>query len=203
MELEELKSIWNSSTPSFRPKDVDEIASMLSRKSVSIVDKLKRNVWFDLVITTLTSLGLLSYAVTLRPGALKWASVSILSTLLLYVFYYVKKIALLNRFNPVTNNVRGNLEALINTLSGYLEFYRRSYTVLYPVFFFVVLLFTGIEHGTERFLEMLQRPTTIVLLLLLAGLYYLLSTKVVRWFLNRLYGRHLEKLKAMLTDIHG
>jgi hypothetical protein len=203
MELEELKSIWNSSTPSFQPKDADEIASMLSRKSVSIVDKLKRNVWFDLIITMLTSLGLLSYAITLRPGALKWASISILSTLLLYVFYYIKKISLLNRFDPVTNNLRANLEVLINTLSGYLEFYRRSYTVLYPIFFFVVLLFIGIEHGTERFLEILQRPATITLLLLLAGVYYLLSTKVVRWFLNRLYGRHLEKLKALLNDIHG
>src|SRR5690349_14366018 len=105
MELEELKSIWNSSAPSFQPKDTDEIASMLSHKSVSIVDKLKRNVWFDLAITMVTSLGLLSYAVTLRPGAVKWASVSILSTLLLYVFYYVKKIVVLNQFNPVTKNV--------------------------------------------------------------------------------------------------
>lgn len=203
MELDELKSIWKSSTPSFERKDVDEIASMLSRKSVSIVDKLKRNVWFDLVITMLTSLGLLGYAITLRPGALKWASISILSTLLLYVFYYIKKISLLNRFDPVTSNLRANLEVLISTLSGYLEFYRRSYTALYPIFFFVVLLFIGIEHGTDRFLEILQRPSTIVLLLLLAGLYYLLSTKVVRWFLNRLYGRHLNKLKALLTDIRG
>jgi hypothetical protein len=203
MELEELKSIWNSSTPSFQPKDADEIASMLSRKSVSIVDKLKRNVWFDLIITSLTSVGLLGYAITLEPGALKWASVSILSTLLLYVFYYIKKIALLNRFNAATNNVRANLEALIGTLSGYLEFYRRSYTALYPLFFFVVLMFIGIDHGADRFLETLQLPATIATLVLLAGLYYVLSTKVVKWFLNRLYGRHLEKLKALLTDIHG
>ena len=203
MELEELKSIWNSSAPSFQPKDAGEIASMLSRKSVSIVDKLKRNVWVDLIVTTLTSLGLLSYAVTLRPGALKWASISILSTLLLYVFYYVKKILVLNRFNPVTNNVRANLEALIDTLSGYLLFYQRSYTVLYPIFFCVVLMFVGIELGTQRFLENLQKPSTIALLLAFAGFYYFLSTRVVKWFLNKLYGRHLEKLKSLLTDIHG
>lgn len=203
MELEELKSIWNSSAPSFQPKDVGEIASMLSRKSVSIVDKLKRNVWVDLFVTMLTSLGLLSYSLTLKPGALKWASISILSTLLLYVFYYIKKILVLNRFDPVTNNVRANLESLIDTLSGYLLFYQRSYTVLYPIFFCVVLMFVGIELGTQRFLETLQRPSTIILLLAFAGFYYLLSTRVVKWFLNRLYGRHLEKLKTLLTDIHG
>jgi hypothetical protein len=203
MELEELKSIWKSSEPSFQPKDVNEIASMLSRKSVSIVDKLKRNVWIDLIVTMSTSAGLLAYATTLRSGALKWASISILCTLLLYVFYYIKKIALLRRFDPVTSNLRAHVEGLIHALSGYLEFYRKSYTVLYPIFFFVVLLLIGIEHGADHFISSMQRPVTIISLLLLAILYYFLSTKVVRWFLNRLYGRHLEKLKTLLTDIHG
>lgn len=203
MELDELKSIWNSSTPSFQPKDAGEIASMLGRKSVSIVDRLKRNVWFDMVINMATSIGLLSYALTLRPGALKWASVSILSTLLLYVFYYVKKLALLKRFDPITSNVRDNIEGLISALTGYVEFYRRSYTVLYPLFFFLVLLFVGMEIGTERFLQNLQQPSTILMLLAFAIFYYLLSTWMVKWFLNRLYGRHLEKLKNLLTDIHG
>lgn len=203
MELEELKSIWNSSAPTFQPKDAGEIASMLGRKSVSIVDRLKRNVWFDMVINVATSIALLSYALTLRPGALKWASVSILSTLLLYVFYYVKKLVLLKRFDPITSNVRGNIEGLIGALTGYVEFYRRSYTVLYPVFFFLVLLFVGMEIGPERFLHSLQQPLTIITLIAFAVVYYALSTWVVKWFLNRLYGRHLEKLKNLLTDIHG
>jgi len=203
MELEELKSIWKSSEPSFQPKDVHEIASMLSRKSVSIVDKLKRNVWIDLIITMSTSAGLMGYTMTLRPGALKWASISILCTLLLYVFYYIKKIALLRRFDPVSSNLRVHVEGLIHALSGYLEFYRKSYTVLYPIFFFMVLLLIGIEHGADHFISSLQRPATVISLLLLAILYYFLSTKVVRWFLNRLYGRHLDKLKTLLTDIHG
>lgn len=202
MELEELKSIWKSA-PSFQPKDTDEIASMLRHKSVSIVDKLKRNVWFDLVINMSASIGLMGYALTLRPGALKWASVSILGTLLLYVFYYVKKLALLKRFNPLTGNVRSNVEGLIAAMTGYVDFYRKSYIVLYPVFFVLVLMFVGIELGTERFLHHLQQLSTIVTLLAFAGLYYLLSTRVVKWFVDRLYGRHLEKLKTLLTDIHG
>lgn len=203
MELEELKSIWKSSEPSFEPKDAREIASMLSHKSVSIVDKLKRNVWIDLIVTMSTSAGLLAYATTLRPGALKWASVSLLCTLLLYVFYYIKKITVLRRFDPFNSNVRAHVEGLIHSLSGYLEFYRRSYTVLYPIFFFVVLMFIGIEHGTDHLLHSLQRPMTIIMLVVMAGLYNFLGTKVVKWYLDRLYGRHLEKLKNLLTDIHG
>lgn len=203
MELEELKSIWHSSEPSFQPKDADEIASMLSHKSVSIVDKLKRNVWIDLIVTVSTSAGLLAYAATLRPGTLKWASVSMLCTLLLYVFYYIKKISLLRRFDPFNSNVRSLVEGLIISLSGYLEFYRRSYTVLYPIFFVVVLMFVAIEHGTDHLIHTLQRPMTIIMLVLMAAFYNFLGTKVVKWYLDRLYGRHLEKLKNLLTDIHG
>ena len=59
----------------------------------------------DMVINVATSIALLSYALTLRPGALKWASVSILSTLLLYVFYYVKKLVLLKRFDPIRTSL--------------------------------------------------------------------------------------------------
>jgi hypothetical protein len=139
----------------------------------------------------------------LHPGALKWTAVALLSTLLLYVFYYIKKLTVLNRFDPATRNVRGNVEGLISTLSGYVAFYRRSYTVLYPIFFVLALLFIGLEHGTEKFLANVQRPVTVVSLVLLAGLYYLLSTTFVKWYLNRLYGKHLEKLKSLLSDIHG
>lgn len=198
-----MKSIWKSSEPSFQPKDPGEIAAMLSRNSLSIVDKLKRNVWIDMIITLITSVGLLIYAMTLPSGATKWTYVAILSTLLLYVFYYIKKIALLRRFDPVANDVRTHVEGLISTLSGYLEFYRRSYTVLYPVFFFVVLMLIGIDQGASSLFHSLQQPVNIISLVLLAVCYYYLSTKVVRWFLNRLYGRHLEKLKNLLTDIHG
>ncbi len=203
MELEELKSIWNNSQQPYQPKDANEIALMLHGKSRSIVDKLKRNVWLDLTFTVITSLALIVYALTLPSGALKWTSVSILFTLLLYPAYYIKKLAVLNRFVSSDNNVRTNIEGLISTLSGYLDFYSKSYIILYPVFFVLFLVFIGIELGTERFLQLIQRPATIVSLLVAAGIYYVISTRIVKWILNKLYGKHLEKLQTLLNDIHA
>lgn len=203
MELEELKSLWNNSQQPYQPKDPREIALMLHGKSKSIVDKLKRNVWLDLGITLCTSLALLVYAMTLPSGAFKWTSVSILFTLLLYPVYYIKKLAVLNRFVSSDNNIRTNIEGLISTLSGYLGFYSKSYIILYPVFFVLFLVFIGIELGTERFLQHIQRPVTIVSLLMAAVIYYIISTRIVKWILNKLYGKHLAKLQTLLNDIHA
>jgi hypothetical protein len=203
MELEELRSIWKSSKPGFQPKDESEIASMLTGRSLSIIDKLKRSVWFELIFTLVSSLGLLVYALTLPSGDLKWTSIAILAMCLAYIIYYIKKIILLNRFDPAKENIRANLVSLIEKLTGYLRFYRRSYTILYPVFFVVGLLFGGLARGADAFFENLLKPRTIIYLAIMAVVLYLLTSWLVNWYLKKLYGNHLEKLKSLLNDIQG
>ena len=203
MELEELKSIWKNSEPAFQPKDEQEIASMLKGKSISIIDKLKRSVWFELVFTVIVSLGLLVYAFAFTSGAAKWLSISFILMCLGFTFVYVKKLMLLNRFNPAQETIRQNLVSLIESVTNYLNFYKRSYTVLYPVYFCLGLLFAGIERGADAFFENLMKPRTILFLTVFAGVMFFFSTKVANWYLKKLYGNHLEKLKTLLSDIHG
>lgn len=203
MELDELKSIWKLGEPSFRPKDEEEIAAMLKGRSTSIIDKLKRSVWFELIFTVVVSIALLLYALTLSKGALKWAFVSILLMFIAYAIYYVKKIILLNRFDPGNENIRVNLMSLIDSLNGYLKVYKRSYTLLYPIFFCLFLLFIGIERGSDKFFENISKPATIIYLTCMAALYFFLATWFTNWYLKKLYGNHLEKLNSLLNDIHG
>jgi hypothetical protein len=201
MELEDLKSIWKSSEPAFQPKNETEIASMLTGRSRSIIEKLKRNVWFELVLTLAVSVALLVYALALTPGMLKWAFISILLICLAYTFYYIKKLMLLNRFNPANENIHANLVSLIDSLTGYLKFYRRSYSILYPLYFGLVLLLGAIERGTAQFLEHLSKPKTIAYLLTMAAVVFFLCTSFTNWYLKKLYGNHLDKLKGLLKDL--
>jgi len=203
MELDELKSIWKSSEPTFQPKGENEIATMLKGKSISIIDKLKRNVWFELIFTIVVSIGLLVYALLLPSGTAKWLSISFILMCLAYTIVYVKKLILLNSFNPANENIRENLVSLIGSVTSYLKFYKRSYAILYPVYFCLGLLFAGIERGAEAFFENLMRPRTLLLLTALAAFMFFISTKVANWYFKKLYGNHLEKLKSLLSDIHG
>jgi hypothetical protein len=203
MELDELKDLWKKNDAVFRPKPENELASMLRGNSMSIVDKLKRSVWLEMTITIASGIGLLIYALTLPSGAMKWISVSILAMFVAYSFYYVKKLRLLNNFSASSGNLRETLVNLIDNLSSYLNFYKRSYTILYPVYFFLALLFGAIERGIDQFIAVLSEPKTIAYLIGFAGIFYIGSTWLVKWILQKLYGNHLEKLKGVLRDLNS
>ncbi len=201
MELDELKSIWKNNAPGFQSKDESEIALMLKGQSKSIVEKLKRSVWFELIFNIAGGIALLVYALMSPSGALKWISVSCILLFVGYILYYTKKLTMLNRFGLAHENIKSNLELLIGDLSTYLKFYKRSYTVLYPVFFCLILLFIGLERGTDEFIEAITKPEKIVILVLMAIFFFVGSTWITTWYLKKLYGNHLEKLKCLLHDL--
>ena len=204
MEIEDLKDIWKKQSEGFRPKDETELATMLKGKSTSIVTRLKRNVWLELIFTSLGGIGLLVYAVSLPAGYLfKWTAISILGLFCLYTFYYFKKLRLLNRFDPGRENLKTNLERLIQDVKGYLRFYRRSYSFLYPVFLCLGMLFTAIEHGAEGFFHKLTRPSVFLILLPGAILFFICSSWLTNWYLKKLYGNHLQKLERLLKELEA
>jgi uncharacterized membrane protein SirB2 len=202
MELDELKDIWNKSKSGFQPKNEAQLAVMLKGTSTSVVDKLKRSVWLELTFTVVAGLGLLLYALMLPTGALKWTTVSILVLFVGYSFYYVKKLSMLNQFKPGDDNLKANLEKLTENLGSYLKFYKQSYTVLYPVYFGLGLLFGGLETGSDAFFQKLSNPKLISGLFLLAIVFFLVSRYFANWLLKKLYGNHLNKLKSLLQELN-
>jgi hypothetical protein len=200
MELDDLKAIWKNNE-GFQPKNETEIAAMLKGSSKSIVNKLKRNVWVEIIFTLVAGLALLVYALTLENGSLKWTSISILVLFVGYSFYYTKKLLLLARFDPGKGNLKVNLNELITSLTGYLKFYKRSYTILYPVYFCLGLLFAAMERGTQEFLRIISKADVLVYLIASASLFFIFSSWLTNWYLKKLYGNHLEKLKTLLLDI--
>ena len=201
MEIEDLKDIWKKQSEGFRRKDETELATMLKGRSRSIITRLKRNVWFELIFTFLGGLGLLAYALTIPAGALKWTSISILILFAIYSLYYVKKLRLLHEFSTANEDLRANLQRLTVSLTGYLKFYKRSYAILYPIYFFLGLLFTAIEQGMIGFLNKITKPAIFIPLLLGAFLFFVCSTWLTSWYLRKLYGNHLEKLKGLLREL--
>lgn len=201
MELDELKAIWNKE--GFQQKNKAEIAAMLKGSSRSIVNKLKRNVWAETLFTIVAGTGLLIYAFTLENGSLKWTSISILILFVAYSFYYVKKLLLLSRFDAGSENLKGNLEKLINRLDSYLKFYKGSYTLLYPVYFCLGLLFAALERGANEFFRIITKPDVLAYLVASAALFFVFSRWLTNWYLKKLYGDHLLKLRQVLSDIEA
>lgn len=203
MELNELKDIWKKTGSDFQPKPEAELALMLRGNSKSVVAKLKRSVWFELIFTFVSGVALLLYALTLPGGSLKWISVSILVMLVAYSVYYIKKLMVLNRFNNADENLKASLTNLIETLISYLRFYKLSYTILYPVYFVLALVFVGLERGIDELLNLMSKAQTIINLIVVAAIFYISSTWFVKWYLKKLYGRHVDKLTDLLNDLNS
>lgn len=203
MELDDLKSIWKQDKPGFEPKQEAEIASMIKGRSNTIISKLKRSVWFELIFTIVCGLGLGIWALMVESGALMWTIISLIVLFVSYLFYYVKKILLLNQFDSSKENLKNSLQHLFDRLTTYLTFYKRSYAILYPVYFCLGLAFGAMEKGLDDFLLRLSQPKTIVTLVLLAGLFFLCTVWITNWYLKKLYGNHLDKLKELLNELKG
>lgn len=202
-ELEDLKQIWKSRGQGYEPKKESEIALMLQGKSNSIIGKLKRNVWVELIFTIACSMALGVYTFTLEAGAIMWTIISLLVLFGAYLFYYVKKLMLLGKFDASDGNMKSSLENLYKKLSVYISFYRKSYAVLYPVYFFLGIFFGALDTGLDGFLARMRDPKTVVLLVALTGVFFVFTFIATNFYLKKLYGNHLTKLRELLDELQG
>lgn len=201
-ELEDLKSIWKQQKP-FEAKNEEEIALMLKGRSKDLITKLKRNVWFELILTMVCIAGLGFYGFTLRPGALMWTILALLVFLVSYSFYYVKKIILLNEYDSSATDLKSNLQQLIERLEIYLKFYKRSYAILYPVFFALGILFGALETGFDQYIQKFKSPTYVMAFLLLTIVFMVGIYTITNWYLKKLYGNYIDKLKSLLKELQN
>lgn len=200
MELDDLKNIWQSAEH-FRLKQEEEISFMLRRRSKSIISKLKWSIWFELTFTIIGGLLLLYYSLTIPNGALRWTFIAFLLIFLAYIVYYVKKIRILHTFENSAGNVKSNLESLINDFQAYLKFYEKSYTIMYPVYMVMVFLFVIIEKGIDEFVEAISNWKMILYIIFFIGVFLASSLWFIKWYLKKLYGNHLSKLRELLNDL--
>lgn len=200
MELDDLRNIWKKNE-GFKPKLEEEIAGMLKGKSQSIVAKIRRSVWFELIFTVIAGLVLLYYSFVIHAGALRWSFIAFLILFLGYIIYYVKKINLLNRFEGSHGNIKMHLENLVADLDAYLKFYKKSYSLLYPIYFILILSFVAVDRGMDGFIESFRDLKMILYLIFLLGVFLASSLWFTNWYLKKLYGDHLDKLKELLDDI--
>lgn len=201
-ELDDLKSIWKQQS-GFESKNEAEIIEMLSKRSNTLIHKLKRNVWFELIFTIFCMLVLGAYSITLNGGALMWTILSLLVLLISFTLYYIKKIILLNQYDAGHENLKNNLNHLLLRLDAYMKFYKRSYAILYPVFFALGLLFGALESGFDRFIEKFEKPMYTISFIILSVVFMAGVYKITDWYLKKLYGNHIEKLRSLQQELLG
>lgn len=198
MELETLKTLWQEQDmpPQASPSH-EELLALLQKRSVGPIARMRRNLRKEVIIM-LVSYGfcIVFYLVAFNGdmSGVAWLFVGLLA--FFYVYYY-RKNQLLKKMQCVGCEVRSNLAGQLKTLRKYLRFYFWSSTIIVPVCLFVA--FEIVLHDQPISVSSMWRKG-LLLFALTAGLtvaVYFMN----RWYIHKLYGRHIRKLEELLREM--
>jgi len=206
MELDELKEIWRNSEPSSQKAD-EQLKELLGKTSAGPIRKMKRNLLYELIAIIVSYGGMIAYYFSDFQGEsiiVVWFMIII--ALAFFVYYYYKN-KLLTEMECVTCRVKSNLEMQLKTLEKYIRLYLYSGILVVPV---SVAIFAWIYYrGMTRFpiggwLDIsttgsLWKPALVWILasIIIAVPIWFLS----KWYLNKLYGKHILHLKKILQEM--
>jgi hypothetical protein len=139
----------------------------------------------------------------------RFISVSILYFIIgtFFCIYFYKKFKLLNEIECMACQVKSNLSKQVATLDKYIRFYLLAGTAIIPLalLFFYWFEYTYIPRGKEVFF--LQPSETISVAKSVGQLviWIIVSTicfyYINKWYVRKLYGRHVDTLKEMLSQM--
>jgi Ca2+/Na+ antiporter len=206
MELDELKDLWNDK-PGVTT-GADKISAMLGQQSHNPIEKMKRNLRMELVIVFFT-VGAVAVYFFIAFGS-EYSIIGWVYALLvvLFCYYFIRKNKLLNEMQCTSCRVKSNIELQLKTLERYVRFYLVSGTAIIPILFIFLGVVLYYKKPTLiRQNHTFSSTTNPVWKFLLAWLVLLTVSTTIMWVMNRgyvnkLYGRHIRRLKQLLAQMN-
>lgn len=195
MELDDLKQVWQEQQ-SGPEAGKESLQALMLGKSKGPIARIRRNLnrelWVVLVLYVLTIL----FYIFVDQSRYWNVAIMLVVILALFIVYYYKKSRLLKEMDCVSGQVKATLERQIVLLERYIRFYFLSGTIGTPLVFFVTLflLKSNMPQGIvlSEFFSWPMAAGMAVLVLV----SYLLN----KWYVNKLYGKHVEKLKELMRE---
>ena len=205
MELEYLKKVWKEAA---NQKEIivrgrEEVSGVPGIRSQSLVSGIKRNLFYELIIVLGAVIAIATFYFISFGGALKEVSWAYILLAVVFIIYYYKKNKLLSAMECPACRVKSNLQLQLATLEKYVRLYLIAGTALAPVvmlFFYVLFYYKHIILFPA--LHAKEGATGFTLLyLLFTSIFTIIFYFLNRWYINRLYGRHIQKLKSLLQEM--
>ncbi|GAB3722784.1 hypothetical protein GCM10027594_03610 [Hymenobacter agri] len=202
LELDELRRQWQQPAPADAPPlGRAELDGLLAHRSGNLIEKMRRNARLEMAYTALFGLATPVVFLLAHNPLVKAEAVLLLVLVLVMLRYYARKLRMLGLMLRADTNVRENLVRLCRGIREMLRFYYRLSIWAAP---WTLVLMYGYHIGRA-----LARGEVFSgeLLWFGAGLFAgggLVQIGIVyltRWFQQRLYGRHLDRLEASLREL--
>ena len=197
MELDSLKALWQNLSEDVHQRTDEEILSMLQKESKSPIAKMKRNLRWELVAVIIMYSAPIIYFMT-TSYARYWELAAFMFLIGVgFIFYYYHKNKLLHSMQCVTCEVRSNLETQLKTLGKYIRFYFIFGTILVPIAYVGSAMIVFLKSPVPKTASIMDYLIFIGVGILLTVFSYFLNT----WYVNKLYGQHMNKLKELLSQM--
>ena len=202
MELDDLRRQW------LRPEStspiLDQVAfnRLLSQRSDGLIERMRHNVRLEMAFS-----GLMAVAM---PLLLRFASTYLLRVQVVSLFllalvmlgYYFRKLKLLRQLTQPDADVRAHLQRLATGLRRLLRFNYRLTLAVGPAALLVVYEVLVGQELTRPGGFRIGLMLTLGGLLLIGGLLLARGiARFARWYLQGLYGQHLDRLEASLREL--
>jgi len=208
MELDDLKyQLKHKMSTDHAGRSDADIATLLTKRTSSIVGKLKKSLWIEiwcclLVILAFGCFGIFSKYHSLR---IYFSVFAVLSVAFLFLLIYLLRRT--SELGGAILPVKKNLQTLVTIIEEFVKRYFQFTMALIPICFFFAFLLGYNEPQPipeiDRFAKTyFSKPwkliifTIVYITLLTVGAYYF-----TKWYLKKLYGNYTNQLKACINDL--
>jgi hypothetical protein len=197
MELENLKQLWRriEAKPA-RTGETERITALLGKRSRGPVAKMRRNLLGELILVIVTYSPVILYYLFGFGGKLSAIAWPLLLMMLLFSIYYYRKDRLLKEMLCVSCRVRSNLELQVRSLQKYVRVYALAGTITVPIMAVLTLAVIYWKFPASSDWKNLL-PWTTALVPVTIGSYFINT-----WYVHKVYGRHIRKLKDLLEEMN-
>ncbi|MBS4063947.1 MAG: hypothetical protein KGZ74_05275 [Chitinophagaceae bacterium] len=205
MELDNLKTIWKDVGTTATSTSVEELEQLLSKRSKSPIAKLKRNLFWEMVVVVVIyGATILYYLFQNQPGMLYLAlMMAVIGGL--YGWYYIVKRKLLIHMECVTCEVKSNLSSQLVSLEKLVKLYLWAGTLLVPVILMISAMIVYFTTPLPQEIAMSKRAFFVyffIALLLISLVCTIPLFFLNKWYIHLLYGRHIKQLRAIVNEMN-
>jgi hypothetical protein len=178
----------------------------LGKKSRGPIAKMKRNLRIELLVVVITYGVTIIYFFTAAAGQLNSLAWLYLLMAIVFIVYFIRKNKLLNEMECMACQVKSNLSKQVATPKKYVRFYLVAGTAIIPLLilysYYVLIPQIRFIHGNtnppEKNIPVFWETIIwVAITIVLTIIFYFLN----KWYVKKLYGNHINKLKLMLEQM--
>jgi len=205
MDIKELKNIWDRQTKdslSGQEYTSEEIESMLKKRSMNSVEKIRRNIILELVVG-IVLISLLIIMLFRRPSDpfIRITAGFFFLIVVLTSFYYLSKVRQLNMIITGNKDIRETLDQLIMVMKRYISILMKSTLIITPLAVTLGYI-TGLKFSLgEGYTGLHGNPRILIFMFITLVAITLLIYPLMKFYLQWLYGKHLNDLEKCREEL--